>query len=324
MSQPRNKDLRAKFAGGSSSAGASRPMVKKLWMAKKAVGTSSKSPAKGKDQGPAALAKVPPPPPVEKMPPPPPRALSPARDMEVEAGTLMAVVPYVRIPMDPQALEKIPDVFRGTVYETASYAVDHFYRATERDLRAIEARSLENVMDSSLGMALTSDLALHRSISRSRARLEEMRGEHQTVLAAHQTALVTLQTAQQKEKDAKDALAAELNEARPKLQEAEATKAALVAALVELDSAKTGVEEAKAALEMEKAASSSAMEDMLYHCWVYNSDGDFSFLGADWDVFQEGFKAHLQQEAPSETGEASAAAEQEGETATSTEQPGGA
>ncbi|XP_062109660.1 uncharacterized protein LOC133821274 [Humulus lupulus] len=110
-----------------------------------------------------------------------------------------------------------------------------------------------------------------------------------------------LQTGQQKEKEAKDALAAvraELEEARPKLQEAEATKAALAAALAELDSAKAGAEEAKAALETEKAASSTAMKDMLYHCWAYNPDGDFSFLGANGEVFLEGFKARLQQEAP--------------------------
>ncbi|XP_062079632.1 uncharacterized protein LOC133784189 [Humulus lupulus] len=153
MSQPGN--LRAKFTGGNSSARASGPMVKKLRMTKKAIGTTSKSTAKGKDQSPAAQANVPPPPPVEKMLPPPPRAQSPARDMEAEAGTTMVVVPEVRIPVDPRALEKIPDVFRGTVYETASYAVDHFYRFTERELRAIETRSPDGVMESSLGMALT-------------------------------------------------------------------------------------------------------------------------------------------------------------------------
>ncbi|XP_062102991.1 uncharacterized protein LOC133813983 [Humulus lupulus] len=179
-------------------------------------------------------------------------------------------------------------------------------------------------MESSLGMALKSVLALHRSIARSKAQLEDMRGEHQAALAAHQT---SLQTTQQKEKEAKDALAAvqaELEEARPKLQEAEATKAVLAAALVELDSAKAGAEEAKAALETEKAASNTAMEDMLYHCWAYNPDGDFSFLGADGEVFLEGFKARLQQEAPSETWEAPIVAEQEGETVTSARQPGGA
>ena len=156
MSQPGNRDLRAMFAGGNSSAGASGPKMKKLRVAKKAAGTPTKSPAKGKDQTPAAQAKVPPPPAaVEKMPPPPPRAPAFVRDTGAEPGILATAAPEVRIPVDPQALEKIPDVFWGTVYETATYTVDHYYGATERDLRAIETRSPESVMESSLGMALT-------------------------------------------------------------------------------------------------------------------------------------------------------------------------
>ncbi|XP_062089307.1 uncharacterized protein LOC133795866 [Humulus lupulus] len=328
MSQPGNKDLRARFTGGNSSAGTSGPMVKKLRVAKKAARTPNKSPAKGKDQTPAALAKVPPPlAAMEKMPLPPPRAPTFVRDMETEPETLAAAATEVRIPVDPQALEKIPDVFWGMVYETATYTVDHYYGATERDLRAIETRSPESMMESSLRMALTGGLALHWSTSRSKARLEDMRGEHQAVLATHKMTLAALQAAQQQEKEAKDALVAaraELDATRPKLQEAEATKATLAAAVAELDSAKTGAEEAKAALVAEKATSSSAMEDMLYHCWVFNLDGDFSFLGADWEDFREVFKARLQQEAPSKTREASTVAEQEGETATSTEQSGGA
>ena len=143
-------------------------------------------------------------------------------------------------------------------------------------------------------------------------------------LAAHQT---SLQTAQQKEKEAKDALAAaqaELAEACPKLQEADATKDALAATRAELDTAKARAEEAKAALEAEKAASGTAMEDMFYHCWAYNQDGDFSFLAADiWEPLLEGFKARLEKEAPSKAGEASDAAEQ-GETVTSKGPTGGA
>ena len=174
-------------------------------------------------------------------------------------------------------------------------------------------------------------LALHWSISRSRSRLDDMRGEHQTVLA-------TLETTKKQAQEAKDALKivqAELDASRPKLQEAEATKAALAAARTELegaraaraalDAAKAKAEEAKAALATERAASSSSMEAMLYHCWVYNPDGDFSFMGADaWESFLEKFKARLQHEAPSETEENFAAAEQEGEVVTSSEQPGGA
>ena len=72
MSQP-GGSLRSAFAGGNSSAGASGPKMKKLRVAKKAAGTPTKSPAKGKDQTLATQAKVPPPlVVVEKMPPPPP------------------------------------------------------------------------------------------------------------------------------------------------------------------------------------------------------------------------------------------------------------
>ncbi|XP_062087086.1 uncharacterized protein LOC133793848 [Humulus lupulus] len=169
-------------------------------------------------------------------------------------------------------------------------------------------------MESSLGMTLTVTLALHRSISRSRAKLEEMRSEHQTALAA-------LATDQKQEQDAKDTLAtvqAELDASRPKLLEAESTKVALDAARVEL-------EEAKAALAAEKATSTTSMENMLYHCWAFNPDGDFSFLGTKaWESFLGKFKARLQQEAPSEFEETPATIEQDGEVVTSIERPGGA
>ena len=49
----------------------------------------------------------------------------------------------------------IPDTFWGTVYETANYLVEHFYKTKPTDLKAIEERSPENVMESSLGMNLT-------------------------------------------------------------------------------------------------------------------------------------------------------------------------
>ncbi|XP_062079631.1 uncharacterized protein LOC133784187 [Humulus lupulus] len=178
MSQPGGNDLPAMFPGGNPSSGASGSMVKKLRLAKKAIRSTSKSPAKGKNQASTTQEKVPPPPPAMKMPPPPPRVPDSAREMEVPPETLSTTTPEVCVPVNPRALEKIPDIFRGTVYETASYTVDHYYNAAERDLRAIETRSPENVMESSLGMALTGVLALHRSISRSRARLEDMRGEH--------------------------------------------------------------------------------------------------------------------------------------------------
>ena len=75
---------------------------------------------------------------------------------------MSAPAPGVRVLVNPQALEKIPEVFRGTVYETATYMVDHCYNATSRDLREIEMRSPEHVMESSLGMTLTVSLSYHR------------------------------------------------------------------------------------------------------------------------------------------------------------------
>ncbi|XP_062073331.1 uncharacterized protein LOC133777653 [Humulus lupulus] len=245
-------------------------------------------------------------------PPPPPPILT--REKEVSTGTSLTTPPEVRVPMNSRALEKIPGVFRGTVYETASYTVDHYYNASTRDLQEIETRSPKNVMESSLGMTLTGALALHQSISRSRARLEEMRSEHQNALAA-------LATAKKQEHDAKDALATardELDASRPKLLEAESTKVALDAARVEL-------EEAKVALAAEKATSTTFMENMLYHCWAFNPDGDFSFLGTEaWESFLGKFKARLQQEAPSETGETPVTTKQDDEVVSSTERPGGA
>ncbi|XP_062075626.1 uncharacterized protein LOC133779721 [Humulus lupulus] len=255
MSQPGGKNLRSVFTGGNSSAGASGPKMKKLRTSKKAAGTPTKSPAKEKEQPLAAqVEETVPPAAGGSMPLPPLRAPAFIRDTGAEPGASVIVPPEVRIPVDPQDLEKIPDVFRGTVYETANYAVSHFYRFNERELRAIKTRSPVGVLESSLGMALTSALALHRSIARTKAQLEDMRSEHQAVVATHQT---SLQTA----KDAMAAAQAELEEARPKLQEVEATKAALAAARAELDTAMAGTEEAKDALETEKAASVTAMED---------------------------------------------------------------
>ncbi|XP_062114991.1 uncharacterized protein LOC133829036 [Humulus lupulus] len=134
------------------------------------------------------------------MAPPPSRPPVSKWELEVPTGTLPAPVPTVRIPVNTQALEKIPEAFRGTVYETATYMVDHCYNATPKDLREIETRSPENVMESSLGMTLTAALALHRSIARSWARFDEVKGEFQTAKA-------DLMSTQQQERDAKAALA---------------------------------------------------------------------------------------------------------------------
>ena len=73
----------------------------------------------------------------------------------MEIGTPAVVAPDVRIPVDPQDLEKIPEAFRGTVYESANYAVNHIYKFTEKELRAIETLSPVGVMESSMSMTLT-------------------------------------------------------------------------------------------------------------------------------------------------------------------------
>ncbi|XP_062109343.1 uncharacterized protein LOC133819968 [Humulus lupulus] len=247
------------------------------------------------------------------MPPPPLRAPALVLDTEAELGTSTISTSEVRIPVDPQDLEKIPEAFRGTVYESANYAVSHIYKFNEKKLRAIETRSPVGVLESSLGMALTSVVALHRSIARTKAQLEEMRSEHQEVVANHQTSL-------QAAKDALAATQAELKEAHPKLQELETTKVALAASRADLVTAKVA---AKAALEAEQATLGTAMEGMFYHCWAYNQDADFSFLAVDvWEPLLEKFKACLEKEAPSEAGEVSGAAEQ-GETVTSKGPTGG-
>ncbi|XP_062112806.1 uncharacterized protein LOC133823963 [Humulus lupulus] len=182
------------------------------------------------------------------MPPPPSRPPVPTREQEASAGTPPGPTPIVHIPVNTQALEKILEVFRGTVYETASYTVDHYYNATPRDLREIETRSPENVMEFSLGMTLTAALALHRSIARSRARIDEIRGEFQAAQAAlasaqqeEKNAKVALTAAKESEKAAQVALAAakaELEAARAKQLEAEAAQVALATAKTELEEAK--------------------------------------------------------------------------------------
>ena len=89
------------------------------------------------------------------MHPPPQRSPLAAQDGVIEVGNLAAAAPDVRILVDPRALEKMPEAFRGTVYESASYAVSHYYNIREKELRAIETMSLVGVLESSLGMAMT-------------------------------------------------------------------------------------------------------------------------------------------------------------------------
>ena len=75
------------------------------------------------------------------MPPPLQRLPPVTQDAAMEDGTPAAAAPGIRIPVDPQDLDKIPEAFWGTVYESASYAVSHFYKLKEKELRAIEMTS---------------------------------------------------------------------------------------------------------------------------------------------------------------------------------------
>ena len=130
-------------------------------------------------------------------------------------------------------------------------------------------------------MSLQAALALHRSIAQSRARIDEIRGEFQTAQA-------TLASAQQQEQSTKAALMAAKESEK-------AAHIALAAAKTELEEAKAKQLEAEAATVAERASSSSSMEAMLYNCWAFNQDGDFSFLAPEvWEPFLENFKARLQ------------------------------
>ena len=149
MSQP-EESLRGAFFGGNPPAGAAGPKMKRLRTSKHAAGTPTKSPAKEKEQAPAAqvVGAIPPAARGSNMPPPPPRAPAAARDAGPELGTSAVVPSDVRIPVNPQDLGKIPEAFRGTGYESANYAVSHIYKFTEKELRAIETMSPVGVLES--------------------------------------------------------------------------------------------------------------------------------------------------------------------------------
>ncbi|XP_062114292.1 uncharacterized protein LOC133825351 [Humulus lupulus] len=161
MAQQGEPDIFLMFQEGRSSEG---PLVKKLRPTSKKTpppaATASKSPAKGKGSGsgaPPAAA------PEKRGPPaPPPRfPPAPARDSVAPVGPPTSVVhaATVRIPVNTQDLKQIPDTFQGTVYEMENYAVEHYYKAKPNNLRVIEERSPENIMESTLGMNLTAALA---------------------------------------------------------------------------------------------------------------------------------------------------------------------
>ena len=131
--------------------------LKRLRGSQSTAGVPTKSPAKEKEKaqpsqvvgaGLPASGTGPMPPPLQRPP-------LVAQDAELEAGALAAPAPGIRIPVDPQHLDKIPEAFRGTVYESASYAVNHFYKLKEKELRAIETTSPVRVIESSMDMTLT-------------------------------------------------------------------------------------------------------------------------------------------------------------------------
>ncbi|XP_062096692.1 uncharacterized protein LOC133802409 [Humulus lupulus] len=168
-----------------------------------------------------------------------------------------------------------------------------------------------DVMDSSMSMTLTGVVALHRSIIRARTQLDDMRTEHQATLQevkATKDALTTSKVELEKTQ-------VNLEKTRLKVQELETS---LATSQADLEAAKTEVQAAQATLEAERATSEQSLQDLFYHCWAFNSEADFSFMSPSlWANLVVKFQAHLDKEAPpSETGEASGAAEQ-GETATS-------
>ena len=130
--------------------------------------------------------------------------------------------------------------------------------------------------------------------------------------AEHQATLQEAQAA----KDALAASKAELERSRSKNRELETS---LATSRTDLEVAKTEAQAAlEAALEAERTISEQSMQDLFYHCWLHNPEADFSFMPPNrWARLLVKFQARLDKETPpSETGEASGAAEQ-GETATS-------
>ncbi|XP_062119566.1 uncharacterized protein LOC133834070 [Humulus lupulus] len=247
------------FQKGRSSEG---PLVKKLRATSKktpsSAVTASKSPTKGKGSGSGAPPAAPP----EKRGPaiPPPRfPLALAQDQVAPVGPPAPVVPTatVRILINAQDLEQIPDTFRGTVYEMEN--LEHFYKAEPNNLRAIEERIPENVV-----------LAQHRSISRARTRNDELKAELQTAQAAFIVAQAALVASQQSEQSAKAVLAAaQADEQAAKAalttaQEAEqAAKATSEALQTELEGAKAKQLEVEVVIPEEKKASTSSMESKM-------------------------------------------------------------
>ena len=165
--------------------------------------------------------------------------------------------------------------------------------------------------------------AAYRGIVRTKAQLEGLEADRQTAL--------------QESQEARDALAAskaELEKVRSENQELKRSLAAseleklrsenlelknsLAASRTDLEAAKAEAQASQAALKDERVVSEQSLQDLFYHCWSHNPDADFSFMPPDlWAFLLPQLQARLNKEVPpSETGEASAAAEQD-ETATS-------
>ncbi|XP_062114037.1 uncharacterized protein LOC133825057 [Humulus lupulus] len=262
MAQRGEPDICSMFQEGRSSEG---PLVKRLRLTSKKMSPpaepASQSPAKEKGSGSAAPPAAAPEKrcPIALLPcfPPPP-----AREPVAPIGPQAPVVPVatIRIPVNPQDLELIPDTFRGTIYKTANYSMEHFYKAKPNDLRAIEEKIPENVMESALGINLTAVLAQHHRISRARARNEELKAE----LTAAQAAIAASQQSKQSAKAALAVAHASEQTAKAALtttrEGKHAAKAALVALQAKLEGAKAKLLEVEAAILEEKKASTSSME----------------------------------------------------------------
>ena len=146
--------------------------------------------------------------------------------------------------------------------------------------------------------------AAYRGIVRTKAQLEGLEADRQTAL--------------QESQEAREALAASKAELEKIRSENQELKNSLAASRADLEVAKAEVQTSQAALKDERVVSEQSLQDLFYHCWSHNPDADFSFMPPDlWAFLLPRLQARLNKEAPpSETGEASAAAEQ-GETATS-------
>ncbi|XP_062080199.1 uncharacterized protein LOC133784951 [Humulus lupulus] len=245
------------------------PVVKRLKVTRKTTpkaGDTTKSLSKGKDTSsarePAPVTTVV----VGQV------LLPPPRHMPAPLQVIQTETPIVQIPVESQDLEKIPEAFWGIVHETSTHMVGHAYKANARVLRAIEERSLEDVLESSMGMNLTSVLDQYRSIACVKARNKENRAELATAKESEQAAKAALTVAQKIEHAAKAALISSQESEHASKTALSASQAQAVEAnhraeqlQVENGELKAKLLKAKVKAKEEAAVSSSTMEEMLYH-----------------------------------------------------------